>query len=255
MKNFSKQGFSKTKVLIAIGAFILVVAISVPLAFGFVKEDHPDININSNNETTETIPSDLKEVELDIIKGVLPNDMEFSTQTEANITDVTEKDATNKNSSEKTEAPEKITGTIHILEGTVYVENKGAVVDVPEEQEYTKVHVDSSLTIPLPKDFDNGSKKEDDDRKVIEVEAEKSVCTDEKSNEQFKQDAEELFGDSNNVTYFPAKEANPDDYAVDIYELFGRTGTIEGKPVNPDEYSFDVNDIDGEALWDELNNQ
>lgn len=201
MRKNSKQGFGKIKWLIAIGAFVLVVAIAIPVGFGFNKEDHPEVNTNVDEQIESTIPSDLKEVELGIIGGVRPGDVNFSEQTEQNT--LTDKRDNETVVSQKPNAPEKITGSIDYLDKTTYVENKGQD-NVREEKVYTDVYVDESIVVPFPPLNNTGNNT--DDRKVIEVEAEKATITDKDSIERLNKDAETLFGDDN--TIFEAEYAD-----------------------------------------------
>lgn len=76
----TKHGFSKMGILITVGIFVLVVAISIPVAFGFIKEDHPEVTITPSDKTETTSPSD--EVELGIIDKILPSDMDFEENVE-----------------------------------------------------------------------------------------------------------------------------------------------------------------------------
>ena len=67
----TNKGFSKTGILITIGIFVLVVAISIPVAFGFIKDDHPEANIDSSQSTTDT-QTHSKEVEDGKMPDFLP---------------------------------------------------------------------------------------------------------------------------------------------------------------------------------------
>ena len=69
----SNKGFSKTGILIAVGVFVLIVAISIPVAFGFIKSDHPDVNIPTSTPTEDNTPNN--EVELGIIDKILPSEL------------------------------------------------------------------------------------------------------------------------------------------------------------------------------------
>lgn len=77
----SNKGFSKTGILIAVGVFVLIVAISIPVAFGFIKGDHPDVNIPTSTPTEDNTPN--SEIELGIIDKILPSGMDFEENSEA----------------------------------------------------------------------------------------------------------------------------------------------------------------------------
>lgn len=155
----TNKGFSKTGILITIGIFVLVVAISIPVAFGFIKDDHPEANIDSSQSTTETqTPS--KEVELGIVDKILPSsDLEYEEGKEQIDTD---KDTSESTTPTNPSAPNKpsYTPSAPIIKGEadtnikveIEVEEEGQVF-VPETkptEKYEDVDVKDEDVVVIP---------------------------------------------------------------------------------------------------------
>jgi len=145
MKATNKKGFSKAKLLIILGVFVLVVAISVPIGFGFIREDHPEVD--ASLPPTEQV---YEEKELGIIDHVSPSkDKDFvaddiPTNPENSQTDkeATSSEPTKTPSSNK--KPDPIVGKPDILDINTKVENTGkkeTAEDVPLNYEEVEAEV------------------------------------------------------------------------------------------------------------------
>lgn len=155
----TNKGFSKTGILITIGIFVLVVAISIPVAFGFIKDDHPEANIDGSQSTTETqTPS--KEVELGIVDKIIPSsDLEYEEGKEQIDTD---KEISESTTPTNPSAPNKpsYTPSAPIIKGEadanvkveVEIEEEGQVF-VPETkptEKYEDVDVKDEDVVVIP---------------------------------------------------------------------------------------------------------
>ena len=152
MRKNSKQGFGKIKWLIAIGAFVLVVAIAIPVGFGFNKEDHPEI-LATETPTTE---NEYPETHLGIVDKIFPNkNYEFEDNIPA-------QDETRPNVDKEENVSQKpttfsktpsIKGVADVLETNTEVKNQGVVEkDTPKTDKYEEVEatVVPETTTPSP---------------------------------------------------------------------------------------------------------